>query len=125
MGTSLRASLATHHSIYHYVASLLALKFHSSHREQIASLIAKSSLFSCLRKKRWAFAHLLGGLCPRACSPAVELGIPIPSDQLIAQCRDSCSPSKVPYHCHLQGEPYKTPFHKKSDTKIPISKKPH
>ena len=45
MGTSLIASLATHRSISHYVASLLAPKSHSSRREQNASLIARSSSF--------------------------------------------------------------------------------
>ena len=43
----------------------------------------------------------------------------------VTQCRDSRSPSEVPYHCHMQGEPYKTPRHKKSHTKFPISEKPH
>ena len=52
MGTSLIASLDTHRSISRYVASLLAQKSHSSRREQNASLIAQSSSFSCLRKKR-------------------------------------------------------------------------
>ena len=46
MGTSLIASLATHRSISHYVASLLAPKSHSSCHEQNASLIARSSSFA-------------------------------------------------------------------------------
>ena len=53
MGTSLIASLDTHRSISRYVASLLPQKSHSSRREQNASLIVRSSSFSCLRKKRW------------------------------------------------------------------------
>ena len=81
MGTSLIASLAAHCSIYCHVASLLALKFRSSHREQNALLIALSSSFFLLAQETTAFAHLLGGLCPRACGPAVELRIPIPSSQ--------------------------------------------
>ena len=77
-----------------------------------------------------AFTHLLGGLGPQAFGPAVELGIPIPSNQRrlmfaysningVAWCRDSHSPSKVPYHYHMQGKQYKTPCHKKYLTKIP------
>ena len=81
MGTSLIASLATHRSISRYVASLLAPKSQSSRHEQNASLIAQSSSFFLLAQETTAFAHLLGGLCPWACGPAVELGIPIPSDQ--------------------------------------------
>ena len=130
MGTSLIASLATHQSIFHYVALLLAPKSHSSRHEQNASLIAQSSLFFLLAQETTAFAHLLSGLGPRAFSPAVELGIPIPSNQCllmfayantngVARCWDSRSPSEVPYHCHMQGEPYKTPHHKKNLTKIP------
>ena len=46
MGTSLIASLATYRSISCYVTSLLAPKSHSSHREQNASLIARSSSFA-------------------------------------------------------------------------------
>ena len=136
MGTSLIASLDTHRLISHYVALLLASKSHSSHREQNALLTARSSLFFLLAQETTAFTHLLGVLCPRACGPVVELGIPIHSDQRllmfsyaningVARCWDSCSPSEVSYHCHMQGEPYKTPHHKKSHTKIPISKKPH
>ena len=81
MGTSLIASMAAHRSIYRYVASLLALKFRSSHHEQNTLLIALSSSFFLLAQERTTFAHLLGGLCRRACSPVVELGIPIPSSQ--------------------------------------------
>ena len=81
MGTSLIASLATHHSISCYVALLLAPESHSSHREQNVSLIAQSSSFFLLAQETTAFAHLLSGLGPRALGPAVELGIPIPSDQ--------------------------------------------
>ena len=81
MGASLIAFLDTHRSISRYVASLLAQKSHSSRREQNASLIARSSSFFLLAQETTAFAHLLGVLCPRACGPAVELGIPIPSDQ--------------------------------------------
>ena len=148
MGTSLIASLDTHCSISRCVASLLAQKSHSSHREQNASLITRSSLFFLLAQETTAFAHLLGVLCPWACSPAVELGIPILSDQRllmfayaningVARCRDSRSPSKVPYHCHMQGKRYKPPCHKKyltkiskySNTKIPhigkFSRTPH
>ena len=80
-GTSLIASLAAHRSIYCYVTSLFALKFCSSHREQNASLIALSSSFFLLAQETTAFAHLLSSLCPQACGPAVELGIPIPSSQ--------------------------------------------
>ena len=120
MGTSLIASLDTHRSISRYVASLLAQKSHSSRREQNASLIARSSSFFLLAQETAAFAHLLGVLCPRACGPAVELGIPISSDQRwlmfayaningVARCRDSLSPSGVPYHCHMQGKQYKPP----------------
>ena len=130
MGTSLIASLDTHHSISCYVALLLAQKSHSSRPEQNTLLIAQSSSFFLLAQETTAFAHLLGVLCPLACGPAVELEIPIPSDQRllmfayaningVARCRDSRSPSKVPYHCHMQREPYKTPCHKKSHTKIP------
>ena len=46
----------------------------------LASLIARSSSFFLLMQTT-AFAHLLGGLGPRAFGPVVELGIPIPSDQ--------------------------------------------
>ena len=46
METLLIASLATHRSISRYVASLLAPKFHSSHREKNALLIAWSSSFA-------------------------------------------------------------------------------
>ena len=81
MGNSLIAFLDTHRSISRYVASLLAKKSHSSRREQNALLIARSSSFFLLAQETTAFAHLLGVLCPRACGPAVELGIPIPSDQ--------------------------------------------
>ena len=120
MGTSLIASLDTHRSISRYVTSLLAKKSHSSRHEQNASLIARSSSFFLLAQETTAFAHLLGVLCPRACGSAVELGIPIPSDQRswmfahaningVARCQDSHSPSEVPCHCHMQGEPYKTP----------------
>ena len=130
MGTLLIASLDTHRSISRYVTSLLAQKSHTSRCEQNVSLIARSSSFFLLAQETTAFAHLLGVLCPRACGPAVELGIPIPSDQRswmfayakingIARCRDSHSLSEVPYHCHMQGEPYKTPRHKKTHTKIP------
>ena len=65
-------------SMHMTMASLLALKFRSAHREQIASLIARSSSFFLLAQETTAFAHLLGGLCARACGPAVELGIPHP-----------------------------------------------
>ena len=62
MGTSLIAPLATHRSISRYVALLLAPKSHSSHRDQNASLIARSSSFFLLAQETTAFAHLLGGL---------------------------------------------------------------
>ena len=85
MGTSLIASLAAHHSIYRYVTSLLALKFRSSHREQIASLFTLSSSFLLLKQETTAFALLLGGLCPRACAlltqtsmASLGAGIPAP-----------------------------------------------
>ena len=78
MGTSLIASLATHRSISRYVASLLAPKSHSSHREQNASLIAQSSSFFLLAQETTAFTHLLGGLGPRAFDPAVDLESPSP-----------------------------------------------
>ena len=78
MGTSLIASLATHRSISHCVASLLAPKSHSSRREQNASLIARSSSFFLLAQETMAFAHLLGGLGPWAFGPAVELESPSP-----------------------------------------------
>ena len=78
MGTLLIVSLDTHSSISHYVASLLAQNSHSSHCEQNASLITQSSSFFLLAQETTAFAHLLDVLCPRACSPAVELGIPMP-----------------------------------------------
>ena len=118
MGTSLIASLATHRLISHYVASLLASKSHSSRREQNASLIARSLSFFLLAQETMAFAQLLSGLGPWAFSPGVELGIPIPFDQCclmfayaningVARCCYSCSPNKVPYHCHIQGEPLK------------------
>ena len=122
MGTSLVASLATHRSISRYVALLLAPKSHSSCREQNASLIAQSSSFFLLAQETMAFAHLLSGLGPRAFGPAVELGTPSPPINAVngvARCRDSRSPSEVPYHCHMQGKPYKTPRHKKYLTKIP------
>ena len=126
MRTSLIASLDTHRSISRYVASLLAQKSHSSRREQNASLIAWSSSFFLLAQETTAFAHLLCVLCPRACGPAaLRWSWESPSPPINADCRDSCSPSEVPYHCHMQGEPYKTPCHKKSHTKIPISEKPH
>ena len=79
--TTLRASLATHPSIPHHVASLLAPKSHSSRREQNASLITRSSSFFLLAQETMAFAHLLGGLGPRAFGPAVDLEFSIPSDQ--------------------------------------------
>ena len=123
MGTSLIASLDTHRSISRYVASLFAPKSHSSRREKNASLIARSSSFFLLARETTAFAHLLGVLCPRACGGA---GNPHPLQSTlidvcngVARCRDSRSPSEVPYHCHMQGEPYKTPRHKKYLTKIP------
>ena len=120
MGTSLIAALATHRSISRYIALLLAPKSHSSCREQNALLIARSSSFFLLAQEMTAFAHLLGGLGPRDFGPAVERESPSPPNiNGVAQCRDSRSPSEVPYHCHMQGEPYKTPGHKKSHTKIP------
>ena len=119
MGTLLIASLATHRSISCYVASLLAPKSHSSCREQNASLITRSSLFFLLAQETTAFAHLLGGLGPRAFGPAVELESPSPPINGVARCRDSSSISEVPYHCHMQGKQYKTPRHKKYLTKIP------
>ena len=75
MGTSLIAFLAAHHSIYRYVASLLALKFRSSHREQNASLIALSSSFSLLAQETWlsliyTVAYVLGPAALRPCSGA-------------------------------------------------------
>ena len=76
--TMLRASLATHRSISHHVASLLAQKSHCSRREQNASLIAPSSSFFLLAQEMMAFAHLLGGLGPRAFSPVVDLESPSP-----------------------------------------------
>ena len=79
--TTLRASLAIHRSISHYVASLLAPKSHSSCSEQNASLIARSSLFFLLAQETTAFAHLLGGLGTRAFGPAVDLEFSIPSNQ--------------------------------------------
>ena len=66
-----------------------------------------------------AFAHLLSGLGPQAFGPAVELGIPIPSDQWRRLVPAFPLPSEVPYHCHMQGKQYKTPHHKKYLTKIP------
>ena len=66
-----------------------------------------------------AFAHLLGGLGPRAFSPVVELESSSPLINGVARCRDSSSISEVPYHCHMQGKQYKTPHHKKYLTKIP------
>ena len=127
MGTSLIASLATHHSISCYVTSLLAPKSHSSRCEQNASLIARSS----------SFAYANNGFCssawwPRSLGlwPCGGAGNPHPlQSTLIDVClhkhqwRRSVPgfplPSEVPYHCHMQGEPYKTPSHKKSHTKIP------
>ena len=73
MGTSLIASLATHRLISRYVASLLTPKSHSSHHEQNASLITRSSSFFLLAQETTAFAHLLGGLGPQAFGPAVDL----------------------------------------------------
>ena len=39
----------------------------------------------------------------------------------VARCRDSRSPSEVPYHCHMLGKQYKPPppRHKKYLTKVP------
>ena len=73
--TTLRASLATDCSISRYIASLLAPKSHSSHREQNTSLITWSSSFayanSGFRSSAW---------WPRssAFGPAVDLEFPIP-----------------------------------------------
>ena len=142
MGTSLIASLATHCSISRYVTSLLAPKSHSSHREQNASLIAQSSSFFLLAQETTAFAHLLGGLVLglRPCSGA---GNPHPLRSMlidvcvmfaytningVAQCQDSRSPSKVPYHCHMQENNIKPPPQEvphKNTMKIPhIGKRP-
>ena len=125
MGTSLIASLDTHCSISRYIASLFAQKSHSSRREQNASLIALSSPFFLLAQETTAFAHLLGILCPWACGGAGNPHslrstlIDVCNINGVARCRDSRSTSKVPYHCNMQGEPYKTPCHKKYLTKIP------
>ena len=78
MENSLIASLATHHSISHYIASLLAPKSHSSRREQNTSLIARSSSFFLLAQETTAFAHLLGGLGLWAFGPVVDLESPSP-----------------------------------------------
>ena len=76
--TSLRASLATHRSISHYVASLLAPKSHSSYRQQNTSLIARSSSFAYANNgfRSSAWWPRSSGLWP--CGGA---GIPNPSDQ--------------------------------------------
>ena len=123
MGTSLIASLATHRSISCYVASLLAPKSHSSCREQNASFIARSSSFAYANNgfrssARWPRSS---GLWP--CS---EAGNPHPLRSTlidvcngVARCRDSRSPSEVPYHCHMQEKQHNPPRHKKYLTKIP------
>ena len=76
--TSLRTSLATHCSIFRYVALLLAPKSHSSHREQNASLIAQSSSFAYTNNGFHSSAQW-----PRSSGlwPCGGAGIPIPSDQ--------------------------------------------
>ena len=114
MGTSLIASLATHRSISHYVASLFAPKSHSSRREQNASLIAQSSSFFLLAQETTAFAHLLGGLGRGAGNPHPLLTTLIDVCLCKHQWRHlvpgfPASISEVPYYCHMQGEPYKTP----------------
>ena len=100
MGTLLISSLDTHHSISRYVASLLAQKSHSSHHEQNASLMARSSSFFLLVQEMTAYANI--------------------ND--FARCQDSCSPSEVPYHCHMQGEPLKPPATRSPTQKFPSAK---
>ena len=98
MGTSLIASLATHHSISCYVASLLAPKSHSSCREQNASLIARSSSFFLPVQETTAFAHLLSGLSPQAFSPVVDLESPSPphnADQTSMALFDAGTPAPL------------------------------
>ena len=130
MGTSLIASLATHRSISRYVASLLAPKSHSSRREPNASLISRSA-------RSLSFAYANNGFRSSARWPR-SLGLwpcggagnlhPLRSTLIDACLRENQwrrsvpgfqLPSEVPYHCHMQGEPYKTPRHKKYLTKIP------
>ena len=48
----------------------IALFIRSSHHEQIASLFTLSLSFFLLKQETMAFAPLLGGLYPWACSPA-------------------------------------------------------
>ena len=90
------------------IAHFLATSFRSLLRNLAPPTMRRSlrlSLGAChLLKQTTAFAHLCGGLYPRASGPAVELESPILSDQRwlmfakaningVARCRDSSSNS--------------------------------
>ena len=127
MGTSLIASLATHRSISCYVATLLAPKSHSSSHEQNASLITWSSSFAYANNGFCSSTRWLRSSGLRPCGGAgnphtlrsMLIDVCLRKHQWRCSVPGSCSPSEVPYHCHMQGEPYKPPCHKKSHTKIP------
>ena len=125
-------SLFGHPSLdFSLVTSLLAPKSHSSHREQSASLIAQSSSFAYANNgfhasARWPRSWGLQP-CGGAGNPhplrSTLIDVAYENINGVTRCRDSRSPSEVPYHCHMQGEPYNTPppppHHKKSHTKVP------
>ena len=114
--TTLCTYLATHRSISRYVASLLALKFRSSRREQIAALITRSSLFACTNN---GFRSSARWPSPRAFGPAVELESPSPSSlgarcllaqtTAFARCRDSSFNSVVHTIVICKGSNIKSP----------------
>ena len=98
--TTLWSGGASHHSLSHYVASLLAAKSRSSLHAQVA-FAYRSELVVCLRKRRLslicALAYILG---PVALGYLEELESSSPPINGVARCLDSSSNS----WCHINDQ---------------------